>query len=379
MNLVRTIEIFSSLVAFDTTSEKSNRPLADYVCDLLDANADEIRLIESENGAKTNVLIRFGPATADRQGLVLSGHMDCVPALEKGWESDPFVLTDREDRWVGRGASDMKGFLALVVSATERIETKQLHHPLYLLFTYDEEVGTLGAKRFVEIFGTEAMLPRSVIIGEPTSLRVARMHKGHLKLRLTTRGRSAHSGYPHLGANAIEPMGEVISRMARLRRELDSERPQHHEHFGAVPFAALNVGTIRGGSAVNIIPDRCEAELGIRLLPGMSTAEMVERVRSAAGDEVELEIISDSPPMLLDTDKAIYRLLAGMVQQNGTATVSFATDAGWLQSLDLDCAIFGPGSIEVAHRPNEFMPKDEFIRAAAIIDDVIARMCGGSR
>lgn len=378
MNNERAVEIFSRLVAFDTTSDQSNLPIADFISDMVERNADAIARVPSEDGTKTNLLVRFGTA-ADRQGLILSGHMDCVPAREEGWESDPFTLTDRGDRWVGRGASDMKGFLALSLALAEELDTRMLRHPLYLLFTYDEEVGTLGAHRFSRVFDSPETLPRNVIIGEPTSLKVARMHKGHLKLRITTLGKSAHSGYPHLGRNAIEAAGHVIARLSAVREELMSERPPHSEHFEGVPFAALNVGTIRGGSAVNVIPDRCALELGIRLLPGMPTGSMIERVESALSelhdDEWRLEMISDSPPMLLDEETPIVQTLTRMVEQHETATVSFATDAGWLQTLGLHCVLFGPGSIEVAHRPNEFMPKGEFFRAAEWIARAIRHFC----
>ncbi len=206
--------LLGRLIAFDTTSRNSNLPLADFLCDYLDRPGIRISRVPSADGAKTNVVAWVGPQpTADRRGLVLSGHMDVVPAEEDGWTSEPFALTDGGDRWVARGACDMKGFLALATNlAAEAAEagTARWRAPLALVFTYDEEVGTLGAKRLTESFPEAAALPRSAIIGEPTSLRVVRTHKGHFKLRITLHGVAAHSGYPHLGANAIEPAGRVI-------------------------------------------------------------------------------------------------------------------------------------------------------------------------
>jgi acetylornithine deacetylase len=245
-------------------------------------------------------------------------------------------------------------------------------------------VGTLGAKRLTESFPEAAALPRSAIIGEPTSLRVVRTHKGHFKLRVTLHGVSAHSGYPHLGTNAIEPAGQVIGALAALRRELEAETPLNRELFPEVPFVPLNVGTVRGGSAINVVPDRCVVEVGVRPLPGITSGELIERVEravrlAASPFKPEIELLSDSPPLLLDEAAPIHRHLCALVGQTDGASVSFATDAGWLQRLGLDCAIFGPGSIEVAHKPNEHLPKTEFADARELVAWTIRRFCQAER
>jgi acetylornithine deacetylase len=281
---------------------------------------------------------------------------------------------------VGRGAADMKGFLALAINRLARLDSARLRRPLALLLTYDEEVGTLGARRFAESGRTPPGLPRDVIIGEPTSLRVVRLHKGMIRLQLAFRGRAAHSGYPHLGRNAIEPAARAIAALAALRAELEAERPPHGEHFPEVPYPALNVGVVSGGSAVNVIPDRCTVQVGIRLLPEMKAEAMTERVRATVADALpgepfELTELGESPAMMLDEHAALYRELCDLVGQHGTESVAFATDAGWLQTVGLRCAVFGPGSIEVAHRPNEFLPLAEFERAGEILDDIIRRRC----
>ena len=351
------------------------------MADLLIDAGGRIEEIPSEDREKMNLLVSFGPATdASRHGLVLSGHMDCVPALEEGWTSDPFVLTDRGDRWVSRGASDMKGFLALAMDAVMRLDKSRLRAPLMLLFTYDEEVGTLGAKRFVEMRRREGDLPRAVIIGEPTSLRVVRMHKGHVKARVVITGKSAHSGYPHLGVNAIELGARAVSALGALRVELEREEAPNRQHFGDVPFVPLNIGTIRGGSAINVVPDRCVVELGLRPMPGSDVASLISRVENAVRRAVhdapaDVKVLSNSPPLLLDENAFVHRELCRLVGQNDTQSVNFATDAGWFQELDVDCVLFGPGSIEDAHRPNEFMPKAEFERAAEILDQAIETFC----
>jgi acetylornithine deacetylase len=371
--------LLSRLVGFDTTSRESNLPLADFLADYLDRPGVHVARNLSADGAKTNLVVAIGPETDDREGLVLSGHMDVVPAEESDWRSDPFTLTESGDRYVGRGTADMKGFLALAANRLAAADASSLRRPLALLFTYDEEVGTLGARRFTETFTPIARLPRHVVIGEPTALRVVRAHKGMVRLRLEFTGRAAHSGYPHLGRSAIEPAARAIVALSVLRRELEAERPAHGEAFPDVPFVALNVGTVAGGSAANVIPDRCEVHLGIRVLPGMTVDDVAARVRAAVASAVEepfaLEPVSESPAMLLDPDAPIHRALCEAVGQREPHSVMFASDAGWLQRAGFESVLFGPGSIEVAHQPNEFLPVEEFRRAGEVLDGLIHRSC----
>jgi acetylornithine deacetylase len=372
--------LLERLVAFDTTSRLSNLPLADFVSDYLDRPAARVEKMQSQDGAKANLIIRTGPDREDGEGLTLSGHMDVVPADEPEWRSAPFRLTRTGDTFVGRGTADMKGFLALAINRLARLDSARLRRPLALLLTYDEEVGTLGARRFAESRRTAPALPRDVIIGEPTSLRVVRLHKGMIRLQLAFRGLAAHSGYPHLGRNAIEPAARAIAALAGLRVAMEAERPPHGEHFPAVPYPALNVGMVSGGSAVNVIPDQCTVQISIRLLPEMKAEDMTGRVRAAVADALpgepfELTLLGESPAMMLDERAALHAELCDMVGQRGTESVAFATDAGWLQTVGLRCAVFGPGSIEVAHRANEFLPIAEFERAGELLDHIIRRRC----
>ncbi len=373
-------ELLARLVAFDSTSHASNLPLADFLAGYLDRPGVRIERNQSADGRKTNLVITVGPEAEDRSGLLLSGHMDVVPALEADWRSDPFALLEDGERYVGRGTADMKGFLALATNRMAALNPTTVRRPLALLFTYDEETGTLGARRFTETWPAPERLPREVIIGEPTEMRVVRAHKGMLRLRLRFTGIAAHSGYPHLGHNAIEPAARAIVALSELRRQMEAERPPHHEQFPKVPFAALNVGTIAGGSASNVVPDRCEVDLGIRLLPGMAAAAMTDRIRETVADALgaepfTLEHVNLSPPMIAPADAPIHRELCEAVHQHDEHSVMFATDAGWLQDAGFRCVLFGPGSIEVAHRANEFMPADELRRAGEVLDALVHRRC----
>ncbi len=377
-----TEELLARLVGFDSTSRNSNLALADFICDYVGRSGVEIARNGSADGRKVNVVIGAGPADASRRGLTLSGHMDVVPAGD-GWTSNPFELTRVGNRLVGRGACDMKGFLALALNRFAAVDPARLRHRLALLFTYDEELGTLGARRLVETWTAPEALPRATIIGEPTGLTVVHAHKGHLKLRLVLNGVAAHSAYPHLGRNAIEPAGAVIAALTRLRRELETERPPNAAHIAEAPSPTLNVATVAGGTAINVVPDRCVIELGVRLLPGMSSDAMIDRIRDGVarvlGDtSFVIEMIGDSPAMVLDEAAPIHRALRAATGQAESRGVAFTTDGGWLQRLDLDCVVFGPGSIEVAHRPDEFVPIGELVRADEILTGLVSEFTGAA-
>ena len=382
------LQILQRLVAFDTTSSRSNLACIDFICELLDRPGVRLRRLPSPDGTKANLLVELGPANdARRDGLMLSGHTDVVPALEPDWRSDPFTLTADGDRLTGRGSADMKGFLALAIDAARSVAPERLRAPLALLFTYDEEVGTLGAQRFAADWSRSEPLPRLCVIGEPTSLAVVRMHKGHLKLRVVLRGAPAHSSMPHLGRNAIETGARAVAALGALRDALRDERSEWSDYFGEVPCVTLNVARIEGGVAVNVVPERCVIDVGIRLLPGMRSAEIIGRVRAALdasigaspdGVTYALEETGDSPPLLSPADAPHAEFLRAAVGQHGDRGVAYASDGGPLQALGLTSVLFGPGTIDVAHRPNEWLPCDEFDRAAGILGQVVERFCGAA-
>jgi acetylornithine deacetylase len=370
--------LLARLVAFDTTSHKSNREMADFVCEYLDRPGVRITRHPTADGTKLNLILAIGPIEGG-PGLLLSGHMDVVPAEPEGWHSEPFTLTRRGGTFVARGATDMKGFLALAMNRFAAADPAGLRHQLALLFTHDEETGTIGARRLVDDRAVVPPLPRAAIIGEPTSLRVLRMHKGHLRLRLTFTGVPAHSGLPHLGVNAVEAAGAAIVALSGLRGALEAERPPCSEHFPEVPFVTLNVARVAGGGPANVVPAECVLDLGIRVLPGMPVDEMIARVRAAAEAAVSrpfgLTVLGETPPLMSAEDSPIHRVLAREMGQTESASASFGTDGGWLSRLGLDCVIWGPGSIGVAHKPNEWMPVEEFARGGELLAGIVRRAC----
>lgn len=385
------VELLSRLVSHDTTSSRPSAALASFVEGYLREGGAGVRTWEYAPG-KVNLLAWAGPAPGDdsrdsaavREGVLLSGHFDVVPAVEPEWTTDPFTLTERGDYLAGRGAVDMKGFAAAAINLVRDCAREQPRRTVAVLMTSDEEVGSLGAQAFLRGWRREDPLPRSAVVGEPTSLKVVRMHKGHLKVRVTVKGVASHSGMPHLGRSAIEPAARIVTAFGRLRESMESERVETSVHFPETPFPTLNVGVIRGGEAVNVVPDRCVIDVGVRLLPGMRSAPMVDRLRAAAAegaaglaaDAWSFELVNDSPPMLLREDAAVNRELGALVGQRETRSVSFASDAGTLQSLGLECALFGPGDMALAHRPNEAVERGELERTGPILERFVRARCG---
>ncbi|NNF44638.1 MAG: acetylornithine deacetylase [Phycisphaerales bacterium] len=364
--------LLARLVAFDSVSSRPNRPIADFLCAYLEDAGVRVERDEHDGGAKVNVRAAVGPDPGPtRDGLLLCGHLDVVPADEPEWDGDPFTLRAAGDRLYGRGTTDMKGFVALAVN---RLCAAADTHaaPLVLLLTCDEEVGGIGAQRLSARWGPERW-PRATVIGEPTQLRVVRMHKGHLKLRVTVEGRAAHSGSPQLGINAIARATPVLSALDALRATLAGERAPASVFFPEVPAPVLNIGRIEGGSAVNVVPDRCVIDVGVRLLPGASVPAFLERFEASVGDDARVEVVNDNPPMESAAGTPLDTCARSLVDQTESIGVSFASDGGVLQrDLGCVCILFGPGDMAVAHRPNEYLETAELTRGAALLEQLVA-------
>jgi acetylornithine deacetylase len=383
-------DLLARLIAFESISSRSNAGIADFLAGYLgDAGCRVERMCYERAGLeRVNLMVSCGPdphgVAQSGAGLTLSGHLDVVPADEPDWSSPPFELHEREQRFFGRGTADMKAWVAQAVNLVASLAKEKLVRRLVLLLTADEEIGCVGMQRFVQAWreaGRRA-LPNQAIIGEPTGLRVVRMHKGHMKARVTARGQPAHSGYPHLGINAIELAGHALEKLSWLAAEMRGERSAASEYFPECPFPVLNVGRIDGGSAVNIVPGRCEIEFGLRLLPGQESLEMIARVEAELAklpgpirERLTLEIVNDNPPMQCPAEAPICEALHALLDSRETFGVSFASDAGWLSTLGVQCVLFGPGSIEDAHRANESIDMAEWTRGGELLNAIVRRMC----
>lgn len=372
------IRLLAELVGIDTTSSRSNTPAIELACNRLDAPGIELIRMPAHEG-KENLVAIAGELDGSGQGLVLAGHLDCVPAGE-GWASDAFTLTERDGRLHGRGSCDMKGFDAMAINLLREAPGRNLSHPLVLVLTCDEEVGGLGAKALVESWPGDRRLPTATVIGEPTSMQVVRMHKGFLKIRLVIEGDNGHTGNPTIGHNAISPMGRVITLLESLREELLSIRTETSEAFGDLGSPVLSIVGLDGGEAWNMTPDRCELRMGLRLLPDQDAQEWMDRLRGEIapvleGERWSMELVNETPTMLTAADARLHEAACRLAGQSGSLGVSYGTDGAWLQRLGLECVVVGPGDIGVAHQPDEFMPVEEYASGRTFMEALVEEFC----
>ena len=370
-NALTDIEVLARLVAVDSTSRRPTAPIYDAIEEYLDD--PRIRRERFAAGAEhENLLISIGPECRAGEGLLLCGHVDTVPADEPEWTLDPLQLDVREDRLVARGACDMKGFVALAMNLLRERAAQPLDQPLQLLLTCNEEIGTLGAAAFARAWPKDRALPRRTLVGEPTSMRVVRGHKGHLSIRVSVLGVAAHSGFPHKGVNSIERAAQIVQALAVLRASMTRVRTPESALFPEVPFPVLTTAKIAGGSAINVIPERCEIDVGVRLLPGMSSEACMASLQSAVAAVVPdgaatVTVMNETPPFATPADRPLHRELCALMGQSEEFGVGFGTDAGRLATLGLDCIVWGPGDISNAHKADEWMPISEFARAAEVL------------
>ena len=373
------IENLRKLVGFRSVSNSPNLDICEWIATACTSFGFDCELEKADHDpAKANVIATIGPKT--RGGLILSGHLDVVPTNGQPWKTDPFNLTEQNGRFYGRGTCDMKGFIASTLAALSLVDLNKVHKPLVLIWTYDEEIGCKGSAHHLEKRKVlQDWYPREALIGEPTDFHIFRMHPGHVSFRIMISGRAAHSSKPDLGHSAIKEATKLLNILNEL--EIDLQKERRLENFFERPFVTFNIGTIKGGQAVNIVPDHCEIEVGYRPLPGDNPKEVFHRFserlqsidKSMSG--IEVEIRSITPALLTDDDIPLKTLLMPHAATKTLGAASFATDAGNFAGLGIKSLIFGPGSIDVAHRADEFIEGDALISTQGIIADIIRRRC----
>jgi len=360
-------DLLSSLIGFDTVSRHSNLELIDFVERYLAAHHVTSQRIANADGSKSNLLARIGPAVEG--GVVLSGHTDVVPVDGQPWSSDPFTLTDKDDgRLYGRGSCDMKGFLACALAQVPEWQALDLKRPIYLAFSYDEEIGCLGAPAMIERLMADEPLPGAVIIGEPTSMQPVVAQKGITTLRTTVTGKESHSSQVNQGVSAIHVAARLVTKIEAIMQELVEEGAL--EHVFNVQHSSLHVGLIEGGTAVNIMARHCQFDWEIRHLPSDGFEVLFARFeRYARALEAELqqrapeirivtEPMTDTVPALADRDNAPAVALCRDCLDDPdieTGGVAYATEGGQFQRVGLPTLVCGPGSIEQAHQPDEYI------------------------
>ncbi|MGH8196440.1 MAG: acetylornithine deacetylase [Woeseiaceae bacterium] len=363
--------ILKELIGFPTVSADSNLALIDYAEELLDEHGWRTARRYSEDGGKANLLARIGPETTG--GIALAGHTDVVPASGQDWHTDPFELVEKDGRLFGRGTSDMKGFIALALAAASSIDSGKMKKPLHLIFTYDEEVGCRGAKALQEELKTLPDRPRFVLIGEPTGMQLVTAHKGIQSMAMRVHGKPAHSSRPDLGASAIEFAARFVSGIARIL-------PQDSDVNFDPPTATFNIGTISGGEAVNIIPEWCEVNWEFRHLPTQDPMSVQKNLLQLADDiraeipgiSVETRLVAGVPGLEAGINRDAVVDLQRFIQapEPVVTSVPFVTEGGLFQEAGIPAVICGPGLLEQAHQPDEWVS----IKAMNVCDDFLTRI-----
>lgn len=381
--LTATRAILGDLIAFPTVSADSNLDLIVHAADLLGAAGARIRLLHDETGAKANLFASFGPEGDG--GVILSGHTDVVPAAADEWASDPFEMREAEGRLYGRGACDMKGFIAAVLALAPQFGAARLRRPLHVALTYDEEVGCFGAQHLVRALRETGLAPSVAIIGEPTGMRVIEGHKGCHEYTTRFDGREGHGSDPEAGVNAVEYAARFIARLMDLREELKARAPQDNRFVP--PWSTVQVGRIHGGSARNVIAGHCAVDWELRPINAADAEHALNAMRRHAEEVLLPAMRAVAPEARIETE-AIAEV-AGLepASRNEARDIAFAltgtdmadlvpfgTEAGLFQAMGMSAVVCGPGSIAQAHKADEFVSLDQLGRCLRMLQGLSSRL-----
>ena len=386
--LASALDILERLIAFDSRSSESNLPLVEYVRGLLHGYGIESTLVPDASGTKANLYATIGPR--DKPGLCLSGHTDVVPAAGQPWTVPAFEMTRAADRVLGRGVADMKGFLAVVLAMVPRFIDATRQTPVHVAFSYDEEVGCLGVRGLLSRLKDAPVRPLACIIGEPTSMQVAVAHKGKRAYRCCVEGLAGHSSLTHLGVNAADFAAELTTYLRRIARDLREHGPRDPSF--EPPYTTVHTGRISGGIALNVIPDHAEVEFEIRNLPDDDPQAVVDAARRYteqtlvpemravhAGSAIEWQSLIDYPALRDQPVDAWLKHLACSAARNPeTRTVSFGSEGGLFQAIGVPTVVCGPGSIEQAHKADEYVTLAQLSRCLDFMEALAGRVAAGS-
>ena len=374
------LDLVKDLIAFDTTSRDSNLALIDYAQALLEKAGARCRRTFDASGHKANLFATFGPDGDG--GFVLSGHTDVVPVDGQDWSSDPFKPEVRDGLLFGRGASDMKGFIGVALALASDIGKAKLKRPVHFALSYDEEVGCVGVKGLLDDLKVQKLKPALAIIGEPTLMKIVGAHKGGAKLLTRCCGREAHSSGPEKGANAVMMAGEFVTLLDSVWDELRADQDPRFDP----PHSTVQATVIHGGTAVNILAKEAEVTWEYRCLPDRDPHLIIERVKSRANAEVlpkyqrrapeaalRTELQAQYPGLTMDEESPAILLARELTGANQVEAVAYGTEAGHFQSYGIPAVICGPGSIEQAHRPDEFCALSELEACEKFLRKVIAK------
>ena len=381
------LEMIQKLISFDTTSRDSNLGLIEYVRDWLGPYGIESTLVYDADKRKANLFatIHGKSGHAPRPGIVLSGHTDVVPVDGQAWDTDPFKATIKDGRLFARGACDMKGFIGTALAMVPRFAAADLKAPIHFALSYDEEVGCIGVRGLIDQLSQQGFKAAGVIVGEPTSMNVVVAHKGKRSYRCTVHGREAHSSLTPQGVNAIEYAARVITYIRMMADRM--QQLEARDHGFDVPFTTMQTGTIRGGTATNIVPKECAFDWEFRYLPGADPDAIENEVKAyAASLTPEMKKIAEEAGIAFKLHSAIpgsnaqeqdevTQLALALARKPGVSKVAYATEAGLFERAGLPSIICGPGSIEQAHKPNEYCDLEQIVLCETFMDRLLERVC----
>ena len=379
-----TTQILESLVAFPTVSRDSNLDMIEFIEKFLSRLGIHSTLTHNDEWTKANLYAVFGPG--DTGGVMLSGHTDVVPTESQNWTVKPFEMSADTHRLYGRGTTDMKGFIASVLSMSENAVRQNLQQPVHLAFSYDEEIGCVGVRRMIDMLESSAGRPDYCVVGEPTSLKVGIAHKGKVGATCRCHGVEAHSALADQGLNAIYLATEMITGIRDIQEQL-AARDGQDSQFG-VPYTTLHVGTIQGGTALNIIPNICEFKFEIRNLISDDPVQIMDQIRERArtitdrykiefaAANIDIEIFNQYPALETSRQEKIVDYVRSMTGGEEPVKIDFGTEGGLFKSrLDIPTVVCGPGSMAQGHKPDEFILKSELDRCDRFLDKLLGQLC----
>ncbi len=364
-----TRKLIETLIAFDSTSYRSNLDLIYYIRNYLSEYGIDSELVFNDEKTKANLYATIGPQ--DKSGVMLSGHTDVVPVTGQNWSSDPFIVEEKDGALYGRGTADMKSFIAIVLSYVPQMVEANLTTPVHLAISYDEEIGCVGVRRLLDMMADMPIRPAMCVVGEPTSMQVINAHKGKLAQLVRITGLEAHSSLPHIGVNAVDYAAELIVFIRKLAKELKQNGP--YEDGFEVTHTTIHTGVINGGIALNIIPNLCELKFEIRNIPKQDPEPLLQQIIEYTKNQLEPEMktinqscgfefehLSGYPGMFTAPNEAVVSFVKTLTDVEGLKKISFGTEGGlFTHQLGIPTVVCGPGSIEQAHKPDEFIHLDQ--------------------
>ena len=382
-----TLDIMKTLIGFRTVSGKSNLDMMHYIERYLADFGVSSTLDSSDNGLQANLYCTIG--SHDLPGMALAGHSDVVPVEGQDWTTDPWILTERNGLFFGRGACDMKGFIACVLAKVPAMLSVPLQIPIHLCFSYDEEIGCIGMRRLLETLCKQPVRPGMCIVGEPTEMEIIRSHKGKLAVQCCVNGRESHSCYPSDGVNAINAAARLVGKIEQMAYRKSVQGPFDREFD--VPYTTVHTGTIIGGTQLNIVPNRCDFEFEIRHIPTENPRELLDEIKAFAYQEIEPDMKAtdtaagfswrELPPFQsldMREEDEVVSMAKFIGQRNTTGKFSVGTEAGLFSANGIPAVVCGPGSISQAHRPDEYVSADQLALCDRFLDRLIDLCRSGS-